>query len=112
MWKTYCEDEGVRAIVNFIQLSLSTLCLEFLDCKVTPLGCEFIGKMLTPGPKCPPLAVLKLDHNPIGSDGVIALAEGLKANENLKILSLAYCDIDQRGGRPLLEILIFQKSRV
>ena len=88
-------------------MSLSTLCLEFLDCKVTSLGCEFMGKMLTPGPKCPPLAVLKLDHNPFGSDGVIALAEGLKANENIKILSLAYCDIDSRGGRPLLEILIF-----
>ena len=71
-----------------------------------------MGKMLTPGPRCPPLAVLKLDHNPFGSDGVIALTEGLKANENIKILSLAYCEIDSRGGRPLLEILIFQKSKL
>ena len=64
MWKTYCEDEGVRAITEFMIKSLSVLCLEFLDCKVSALGCEFIGKMLArPMKVCPPVAVLKLDHN-------------------------------------------------
>ena len=113
LWKTYCEDEGVRAICDFMLKSLSVLCLEFLDCKVTALGCEFMGKMLArPMAQCPPVAVLKLDHNQFGSDGVIALSQGLKNNEFIKTLSLCYCEIDAAGGRPLFEILIFQKSKL
>ena len=27
-------------------------------------------------------------------------------------LSLCYCDIDYKGGRPLFEILIYQKSKL
>ena len=54
LWKTYCEDEGVRAICDFIEKALSVQCLEFLDCKVTALGCEFMGKMFAkPMSQCP-----------------------------------------------------------
>ena len=95
-----------------MQKSLTVLCLELLDNKVTPLGCEFLGKTLTPGPTCPPVMVLKLDHNLFGSKGCILLSEGLKTNENLKLLSLCYCDIDAEGARSLFEILIFQKSKL
>ena len=88
-------------------------CLEFLDCKVTPLGCEFIGKCLNkPFAHCPPISVLKLDHNQFGSDGMMALKDGLKANEWLRTLSLTYCGIDAKGGRALFECLIFQKSKL
>jgi len=107
LWKTYCEDEGVRAICEFMQKSLTVLCLELLDNKVSPLGCEFLGKTLTPGPTCPPVMVLKLDHNLFGSKGIILLSDGLKTNENIKLLSVCYCDIDQEGARSLFEILIF-----
>ena len=113
LWKTYCEDEGVRAVCEFMEKSLTVMCLEFLDCKVSALGCEFIGKMFTkPMSQCPPVQVLKLDHNSFGSDGVLALSQGLKTNENIKTLSLCYCDIDHKGGRPLFELLIFQKSKL
>ena len=50
LWKTYCEDEGVRAICSFLEKSATVQCLELLDDKVTPLGCEFIGRTLSPGP--------------------------------------------------------------
>ena len=55
LWKTYCEDEGVRAICSFLDKNASVLCLELLDDKVTPLGCEFIGRTLTPSSSCPPI---------------------------------------------------------
>jgi len=84
--------------------------LELLDDKVTPLGCEFLGKALTPGPACPPISILKLDHNAFGSEGLKFLAAGIKENLFLKTLSLTYCDIDQHGARALMEILIFSKS--
>ena len=60
----------------------------------------------------PPVVYLKLDHNLFGSAGVNALAEGLKINEQLKVLSLCYCDIDEKGARALFEILIFQKGKL
>lgn len=88
-------------------------CLEFLDCKVTPLGCEFIGKCLNkPLAHCPPVQVLKLDHNQFGTSGMLALKDGLKANEWVKTLSLTYCGLDAGSGRTLFEILIFQKSKL
>jgi len=112
LWKTYCEDEGVRSICEFITKSLTCRLLELIDNKITSLGCEFIGRALKPGSTCPPVEILKLDHNQFGSRGVNALAEGLKQNEMLKTLSLCYCDIDQTGARALFEILIFQKSKL
>jgi Ran GTPase-activating protein (RanGAP) involved in mRNA processing and transport len=84
--------------------------LELLDDKVTPLGCEFLGKTLTPGSACPPISILKLDHNAFGSDGLKHLAVGIKENVFIKTLSLTYCDIDQHGARCLMEMLIFSKS--
>jgi hypothetical protein len=71
LWKTYCEDEGVRQICSFLERNASVVCLELLDNKVTPLGCEFIGRTLTPGNTCPPIQILKLDHNDFGSAGLI-----------------------------------------
>ena len=92
---------------------MSVICLEFLDCKVTALGCEMMGKMFKkPMSQCPPIQVLKLDHNAFGSDGVIALSQGLVENQFMTTLSLCYCDIDYKGGRPLFEILIYQKSKL
>jgi len=47
-WKTYCEDEGVRAICQFLELGKPTLFLELLDNRITALGCEFISRSLHP----------------------------------------------------------------
>ena len=112
LWKTYCDDEGVRAVCSFLEKCLTVLCLELLDNKITYLGCEFLGKTLKPGPSCPPIVNLKLDHNHFGSRGVDCLAEGLKTNENIKVLSLSYCGIDSKGARSLFEMLIFSKSQM
>lgn len=90
----------------------TVLCLELLDNKITYLGCEFLGRTLTPGPHCPPIAILKLDHNNFGSRGLNALCAGIKSNENIKVLSLQYCDIDHTGARSLMEMLIYSKSKL
>ena len=67
---------------------------------------------MKPGPTCPPIVFLILDHNMFGSAGCNALCEGLKTNEMIKTLSLCYCGIDQGGARALFEVLIFQKSKM
>jgi len=57
--------------------------LELLDCKISPLGCEFLGKTFHPSNKINAVTILKLDHNPIGSEGMRLLAEGLANNKQL-----------------------------
>lgn len=106
MWKTKCEDEGVRAICQYIPINKSVTTLEILDNNVTSLGCEFLGKLLTPKMGTN-LTVLKLDHNPFGSPGLNHLAKGIRMNKELVVLSLTYCNIDSKGARSLFEILIY-----
>ena len=82
LWKTYCEDEGIRSVCQFLELGKGTTCLELLDNKITPLGCEFLGRILHPKANTM-LQIVKLDHNEFGSEGVKQLAEGLALNKTV-----------------------------
>lgn len=82
-----------------------------MDNKITPLGCEFISRMLHPKSNTN-ISILKLDHNEIGSKGMSFLAEGIAVNKSLTSLSLTYCNIDAEGARALFEILIFTQSNL
>ena len=53
---------------------------------------------------------VKIDHNPIGSEGMKHLSEGLKMNKDIRNLSLTYCNIDETGARYIFELLLFQGS--
>jgi len=53
------------------------------------------------------MIILKLDHNPIGSEGLKQLANGVALNKSLKSLSLTFCNIGQEGAQSLYEILIY-----
>lgn len=83
--------------------------LELLDNHITPLGCEFISRILVPSAK-QTLQLLKLDHNNFGSEGLNLLAEGLSQNTTITHVSMTYCNIDEKGARALFEILIFTQS--
>jgi len=48
LWKTGCEDEGVRSTAAYIKTCPSVAWLELLDCGVTSLGCEFLAEILLP----------------------------------------------------------------
>ena len=48
LWKTFCEDEGTRAICQYLEIGKPVAILELLDNKITALGCEFISKALHP----------------------------------------------------------------
>lgn len=83
LWRTNCEDEGVRAVCNYIAINpFNVVCLELMANDVTSLGCEFIGKLIHPDMKTN-LKVLKLDHNNFGSEGLNKIAIGLSSNKNI-----------------------------
>lgn len=56
--------------------------------------------------------MLKLDHNPIGSEGINALIKGIHFNQFLKIMSFTYCRLDFNCSRAIFELLIYSKSKV
>ena len=72
-WKSKVQDEGARLISNYLCKFRNCIVLELLDCNITPLGCEFLTQAFTPkvGGN---LQMIKLDHNPIGSEGALILA--------------------------------------
>lgn len=80
--------------------------MELLDNLITPLGCEFIGRVLHPKSNTN-LVIVKLDHNAFGTEGLIQLTEGMAINKTVEHLSMTYCNIDSDGWRPIFEILIF-----
>ena len=109
--KTNCEDEGARVVCNYVAINENVALLDLMSNLISPLGCEFIGKLMAPDMKRG-IINLKLDHNPIGSEGMIKLADGLNQNKVIQNLSLQYCDIDETGARAIFEILIFQLSNL
>lgn len=109
-WKASTEDDGVRSLCMYLQQQPTVSALEFIECGLSPLACEFLGKILSPAVPSA-ISILKLDHNALGNQGIKNLALGLCTNPNLKFLSLGFCGIDgKEGGRAVLEIIIFQYS--
>lgn len=102
LWKVRTEDEGVRAICNYIEKAQTIEYLDLLDNDITPLGCEFLGKVLGAGS---PIVKLKLDHNCFGTDGLRNLTVGLSKNSTIEKLSLKYCKLDEHSSRYLQDIL-------
>lgn len=111
LWRALAEDEGLRAVTQFMLECHSVTYLELIECNITALGCEFLGATLGPGSLCQ-LDTLRLDHNNIGNKGLENLTIGLRMNTTLTELSLAFCGIDADGGRSLIEILINQNSKL
>ena len=85
--------------------------LEIMDNGITALGCEFLGRILKKEVGSA-ISTLKLDHNPIGTAGVMMLCEGLDMNPAIKVLSLNYCEIGKDGGKPLTKMLVYIKSEL
>lgn len=76
LWRTKCEDEGVRQIMLFMSMAKTVQVLELLDAELTLVGCEMISKALHYSNDLN-LLVLKLDHNPLGNHGLKYLSEGV-----------------------------------
>ena len=74
-----------------------------MDNNITPLGCEFIGRTLCNQNN--KIIKLKLDNNPIATEGLAKLAVGLRENSTVEKLSFNYCGIDPSGVKYIQEIM-------
>ena len=64
-------DEGVRNLTKaIIETNNSSIKLiEFLNCNIGPLGCEFISRIFEPSLPCS-IEILNLDYNNFGNGGL------------------------------------------
>jgi len=85
--------------------------IEIMDNGITSLGCEFLARVLKKETESP-ITTLKLDHNPLGSEGVINLCKGLDMNPILKVLSLNYCEIGKEAAKSISNVIIYIKSEM
>jgi len=81
--------------------------VEFLNCGVGVLGCEFISRVFEKE-RINKISVLTLDYNNFGNDGLAQLLETLKDCKTLNYLSLAYCGIDENGVKHFSDYLSSQ----
>ena len=91
----------MRSICNFLAVCPNVIILELLDNGITPLGCQFLNKVIAPESSAN-LMHLKLDHNTFGSEGLKHIAVGLSRNSYITLISMNYCNIDETGARSCL----------
>ena len=88
IWKCNARDEGARMVCEFLKINsvhkTPVLTCDMMGNCITSLGCEFFGQMLSPAHNTT-LKVLKLDHNPIGWQGLAQLARGISQNATLNV---------------------------
>jgi len=81
--------------------------VEFLNCGIGVLGCEFIARIFEKE-RVNKISVLNLDYNSFGNEGLGQLMENLKECKSLSHLSLAYCGIDENGVKYFSDYLSAQ----
>lgn len=92
-----------------VQLEWKLEYMELIDNDIGRDGACALGKSLSVGMNRT-LVALVLDLNrTLGSDGVAVLCKGLSTNSTLKKLSVKHCNIDERGGKPIADMLRFAR---
>lgn len=97
LWSINLQEEGTKAIANYLGSNRTLTSLELPDCGIDELGCKSLADALE---RNTVLTRLCLDFNQIGNRGA-QLLEGLSYNRALATLELAYCGLTPAVG-PLL----------
>jgi Ran GTPase-activating protein (RanGAP) involved in mRNA processing and transport len=84
--------------------SISITLIELLNCRITPIGCSYLGKIMDTK-KIFNLQYLTLNYNHIGNEGLSNLMYYMKDSKFLKYLSLGNCMIDENGVKLFAEFL-------
>jgi hypothetical protein len=98
VWEGNIGNQGLRSFYNYIveTKNYNINILEFINCGIEKLGCEFISRMLYPTLSYN-IKILILDYNKIGDEGLKELTKGLSCNITINYLSLNYCEITNDG---------------
>ena len=112
-WKIKSEDEGIRALCEYLQNSnLNLTILELIENKIKTLGCQFLGNLYLKNPKSLNIQSLVLDQNNLSDEGIDSLTKGLRKSACLKSLSLNYCNISSKGAQHLQRLLLYVNTSI
>ncbi len=97
------DDSDSQRIMEIIS-SLKLERFELRDCGAAVESAKLLGAHLLSGGHSQ-LKKIVLDFNPIGKDGAMYIAEGLKKNMFCTYLSLSYCNLEEKAGLYLGQML-------
>lgn len=113
VWEGNIGNQGLRAFYLYMvekkNYKISTL--EFINCLIGELGCEFISRMLNPTGSHN-IKFLTLDYNNFGNKGMKQLCINMKFNVSLNFVSLNYCGITEEGVPYLKQIFENENSSI
>lgn len=111
VWEGDLENQGVGAFYRFMletkQYKINLL--EFMNCNIGVLGCEFLSRILSPNTQFS-IKIMTLDYNTFGNEGFAQLMSGLKSNSNINYLSLCYCGLTSEAAPLLKQLVDYQNS--
>ena len=110
-WNADIGNEGAAAVAGVLRYLQAVNKVEMLDCLVGKDGCEALGKELgRSGAKH--VSILRLDHNPIGAEGVQKLCEGIGKLSMMRTLSLSNCQLGPECGKSLAQLVDVASSEL
>lgn len=114
LWRTRACDDGVAALAGVLKAckeKLNIRALDLVDNNIGIRGARSLGDSLSlSGYKN--LTTLNLAHNPLRSDGIEAMCEGLRTNCSVRELILGHCEIGPEGGKALSQLLSYPASKL
>ena len=114
LWRTRACDDGVAALARLLKErkeKLNIRALELVDNNIGIRGARYLGDALSlSGYKN--ITRLNLEHNPLGSEGIEAMCEGLRTNCSVRELMLGHCEIGPEGGKALSQLLSYPASKL
>jgi Ran GTPase-activating protein (RanGAP) involved in mRNA processing and transport len=105
LWMCPMENKTLEALAKFVSSHQTLTVLHIIDCKVTAKTSTHLAFIARNSKS---LTTLVVDHNPIGSQGITTLVQGLRENKVGSVLSkcsFRFCDIDSDGGEAIATIL-------
>ncbi|CAD7696291.1 unnamed protein product [Ostreobium quekettii] len=118
----FIDDSGMRSIVHLLKINRNLKSLQLEGNCITSAGAASLAAVLSHSSNTgPALHRLSLRGNPLGDEGVAAIAEALRTNVNIRHLDLGRTDMGEKGivalcaaltDRNFLEILGLEKPLV
>eukprot|EP00823_Brevimastigomonas_motovehiculus_P003694 TRINITY_DN2285_c0_g1_i1.p1 TRINITY_DN2285_c0_g1~~TRINITY_DN2285_c0_g1_i1.p1 ORF type:complete len:334 (-),score=84.27 TRINITY_DN2285_c0_g1_i1:182-1183(-) len=103
-WNCDLGDEGAIDVAKALPSLPNVSKLEMMDNQLTASTCAALAVVLKKRATSR-LTILRLDHNRIGTEGVLQLLDGLHFNSTLRTLSLAFCHLPAACGTVLQKLL-------
>jgi Ran GTPase-activating protein (RanGAP) involved in mRNA processing and transport len=111
IWNANVGDAGAAAVAHAIKCLPLLKSIEMIDCLVGEVGCRELASVLA-SPSTRHVSALRLDHNPIGDEGVLHLCKAMSGTSGINELSLSYCSLSPASCSALSNLVGTPRSKI